>query len=90
MITTNETDWRARGACVSVDPDLFFPISSDGASQRQGRRAAAICAGCHVRTECLALALETGQVHGVWGGLGEKELRRLRRGRGAPARRLAA
>jgi len=30
--------------------------------------AKAICAGCPVRNECLAFALRTGQVDGIWGG----------------------
>jgi len=81
MATTGEIDWRAHAACISADPDLFFPISSGMASRRQERRAKAICAVCHVRAECLAFALESSQVHGVWGGLGEEELRRLRRSR---------
>jgi len=81
MTTTDDTDWRTHGACISADPELFFPISSSGASRRQEKRAKAICAGCPVKAECLAFALETRQVHGVWGGLGEEELRRLRRRR---------
>jgi WhiB family transcriptional regulator, redox-sensing transcriptional regulator len=72
-------DWRSQGACLSADPDLFFPISPGGASQRQVRRAKAVCATCPVQAECLAFAVETRQVHGVWGGLGEEELARLRR-----------
>ena len=71
-------DWRSRGACLSADPDLFFPISPGGASQRQVRRAKAVCATCPVQAECLAFAVETRQAHGVWGGLGEEELARLR------------
>jgi WhiB family redox-sensing transcriptional regulator len=81
MTTTDDTDWRTHGACISADPELFFPISSSGASRRQEKRAKAICAVCRVSAECLAFALETRQVHGVWGGLGEEELRRLRRRR---------
>lgn len=84
MTAIDETDWRARGACSSADPDLFFPISAHGASRRQEQRAKAVCAACPVRAECLAFAVETRQVHGVWGGLGEKELRRLRRSRRTP------
>jgi hypothetical protein len=34
-----------------------------------------------VRPECLAFALETQQVHGVWGGMGERERARLMRSR---------
>ena len=77
-------DWRSLGACLSADPDLFFPISPGGASQRQVKRAKAICGICPVKAQCLAFAVETRQVHGVWGGLGEEELARLRSSRRAP------
>jgi WhiB family redox-sensing transcriptional regulator len=30
--------------------------------------AKAVCAACPVRRECLAFALRTEQVHGIWGG----------------------
>jgi len=65
--------WRTVAACQFADPDLFFPISSAGSSLTQVARAKAICAGCVVRRECLAFALRTHQVHGVWGGLSEQE-----------------
>jgi len=35
--------------------------------------AKAVCAGCRVRRECLAFALRTHQIHGVWGDLTEQE-----------------
>ena len=78
MTADADADWRDHGACLSADPDLFFPISSGGASRRQEMLAKAVCARCDVRAQCLAFALETGEVHGVWGGLGEDELKRLR------------
>ena len=85
MSATDEAaDWRSRGACLSADPDLFFPISPGGASQRQEKRAKAVCATCPVKAECLAFAVETRQVHGVWGGLGEEELAQLGRSLRAP------
>lgn len=65
--------WRSSAACRSADPDLFFPISSSGPSTAQVAEAKSICAGCGVRRECLAFALRTHQVHGVWGGLSEQE-----------------
>jgi WhiB family redox-sensing transcriptional regulator len=68
-----DQDWRSSAACRSADPDLFFPISSSGPSTAQVAEAKAICAGCRVRRDCLAFALRTHQVHGVWGGLGERE-----------------
>ena len=66
-------NWRAAAACRFADPDLFFPVSDFGKSLDQAAEAKAICAGCRVRRQCLAFALRTRQVHGVWGGLTEQE-----------------
>jgi WhiB family redox-sensing transcriptional regulator len=68
-----ERNWREAAACRSADPDLFFPISSLGTSLEQVSAAKAICATCLVRRECLAFALATRQVHGIWGGISETE-----------------
>ena len=73
-----DQDWRFLAACRSADPDLFFPVSLSGPSMAQVAEAKAICAGCPVRRECLAFALRTHQVHGVWGGLSEQERYPLR------------
>lgn len=72
-----EADWRSRGACLSVDPELFFPLSSVGPAAGQLDQAKSVCARCPVRAECLDFALATRQVHGVWGGTGEDERRRI-------------
>jgi WhiB family redox-sensing transcriptional regulator len=66
-------NWRAAAACRFADPDLFFPVSDDGKGLDQVMAAKAICAGCRVRRQCLAFALRTRQVHGIWGGLTERE-----------------
>jgi WhiB family transcriptional regulator, redox-sensing transcriptional regulator len=73
------TDWRALGACLSADPDLFFPISATGPALAQIAQAKAVCAGCQVRQECLEFALQTHQIHGVWGGTSAEERASLRR-----------
>jgi WhiB family transcriptional regulator, redox-sensing transcriptional regulator len=78
-MTSNPADWRSQGACLTADPDLFFPISSAAGSRPQERLAKQVCAGCPVREPCLRFALRTNQAHGVWGGLGENERLRLRR-----------
>jgi WhiB family transcriptional regulator, redox-sensing transcriptional regulator len=78
---TNGADygsWWDLAACQRVDPELFFPVSQVGPAQLQEARAKAVCAGCAVRENCLDYAMETHQVHGVWGGLGENERRKLR------------
>ena len=73
------TDWRSLAACMSADPDIFFPISSSGPAISQVEEAKAICVGCQVRQSCLDFALATGQVHGVWGGTTEEERQLMRR-----------
>jgi WhiB family redox-sensing transcriptional regulator len=70
-----DTDWAARAACRSTDPDTLFV---QGAAQN---RAKAICLGCQVRTECLADALDNRVEFGVWGGMTERERRALLRRR---------
>ena len=51
-------------ACWGADPDLFFPLPGQSADP-----AKAICAGCAVRAECLALARARGEQFGIWGGV---------------------
>lgn len=69
----SERSWWPFAACRSADPELFFPISSIGKSLEQAAEAKAICARCLVRRQCLAFALRTRQVYGIWGGLTEDE-----------------
>jgi len=76
--------WQDRANCLGVDPDLFFP--ERGASTREAK---SVCAGCEVRLECLEYALANGEKFGIWGGLSERERRRLRRQR-ALARKAGA
>lgn len=59
--------------CAQTDPEAFFP--EKGGSTREAK---AVCAACPVREACLAWAIKTNQPHGVWGGLSEKERRKLR------------
>lgn len=67
--------WWDLAACNGADPELFFPISRSGLSVLQSTRAKAICGGCRVRQRCLDYAIDSQQVHGIWGGLdGEERL----------------
>jgi WhiB family redox-sensing transcriptional regulator len=78
--------WHDRAACLSVDPELFFPIGSTGPALLQVEDAKAVCRGCEVIETCLSWAVESGQDAGVWGGLSEDERRALKR-RNARTRR---
>ena len=72
-------DWRDKSACLTVDPELFFPVGNTGPAIMQIAEAKKVCQRCDVRAECLAWALEAGQDHGVWGGLSEDERRAMKR-----------
>ncbi len=69
-----EPDWQERALCAQTDPEAFFP--EKGGSTREAKR---ICLGCEVRAECLDYALAHDERFGIWGGLSERERRRLRR-----------
>jgi WhiB family transcriptional regulator, redox-sensing transcriptional regulator len=64
--------------CTGVDPELFFPLRGESTAP-----AKAACRGCVVREECLEYALANGEKFGIWGGMSERERRRLRRDRKA-------
>lgn len=71
-----------QGVCKDEkDLDVFFP-DDDGVYDRAGLRYAKfVCLGCPVRDLCREEGL-TGQLDtiGVWGGLTEKERRRVAKG----------
>jgi WhiB family transcriptional regulator, redox-sensing transcriptional regulator len=75
MFDTIEEQWQERALCAQTDPEAFFP--EKGGSTREAKR---ICMGCEVRDECLEYALAHDERFGIWGGLSERERRRLKRG----------
>ncbi len=74
----NPLAWQTDALCAQTDPEAFFP--EKGGSTRDAKR---ICTGCSVRAQCLEYALENDERFGIWGGLSERERRKLRRGRTA-------
>jgi WhiB family redox-sensing transcriptional regulator len=81
----SERAWQDQANCLGVDPDLFFP--ERGASTREAKE---VCRGCVVKNDCLEYALENGEKFGIWGGLSERERRRLRRQRAQSNRNIAS
>lgn len=75
-LAIDELSWQDYANCRGADADLFFP--ERGASTR---KAKAICAACEVQAECLDFALRVGEKFGIWGGMSERERRRVRRER---------
>jgi WhiB family redox-sensing transcriptional regulator len=80
-----ESTWQDQANCLGVDPDLFFP--ERGASTREAKE---VCRGCIVRADCLEYALSNGEKFGIWGGLSERERRKLRRQRAQGGRNVAS
>ena len=85
MSGMEDRGWQARANCMGVDPDLFFP--ERGASTREAKE---VCRGCVAREDCLEYALDNGEKFGIWGGMSERERRRLRRARAIERRAQAS
>ena len=66
--------WQDQALCAQTDPEAFFP--EKGGSTREAKR---VCAKCEVRQECLEYALDHDERFGIWGGMSERDRRRLRR-----------
>ena len=66
--------WQGEAVCAQTDPEAFFP--EKGGSTREAKR---VCQSCDVRQECLEYALAHDERFGIWGGLSERERRRLKR-----------
>jgi WhiB family transcriptional regulator, redox-sensing transcriptional regulator len=67
-------EWQERALCAQTDPEAFFP--EKGGSTREAKR---VCLSCDVRGECLEYALANDERFGIWGGLSERERRRLKK-----------
>ena len=74
LLEVPQESWQENALCAQTDPEAFFP--EKGGSTREAKR---ICQGCEVRDECLEYALENDERFGIWGGLSERERRRLKR-----------
>lgn len=69
-----ELGWQERALCAETDPESFFP--EKGGSTRDAKK---VCMACEVRIDCLDYALENDERFGIWGGLSERERRRLKK-----------
>ncbi|MGG7463927.1 MULTISPECIES: WhiB family transcriptional regulator [unclassified Plantibacter] len=70
----NQLAWQTDALCAQTDPEAFFP--EKGGSTRDAKR---ICTTCDVRAQCLEYALQNDERFGIWGGLSERERRKLRK-----------
>ena len=75
-LSVKDRPWIAEAACRGLDTEIFFPVSEEDEGE-----AKLVCQTCPVQAQCLDWALRTRQEDGVWGGLGERERRQVRRRR---------
>ena len=79
LVEDEETDegllgWQERALCAQTDPEAFFP--EKGGSTREAKK---VCLSCDVRGDCLEYALLNDERFGIWGGLSERERRKLKK-----------
>ena len=65
IVSSEQLSWQERALCAEK-----------GGSTREAKR---VCLSCDVRSECLEYALAHDERFGIWGGLSERERRRLKR-----------
>jgi WhiB family redox-sensing transcriptional regulator len=66
--------WMEDAVCAQTDPESFFP--EKGGSTREAKK---VCLTCDVREQCLKYALDNDERFGIWGGLSERERRKLKK-----------
>ncbi|MCL1907388.1 MAG: WhiB family transcriptional regulator [Propionibacteriaceae bacterium] len=66
--------WQVQALCAQTDPEAFFP--EKGGSTREAK---GVCGVCEAKQECLDYALAHDERYGIWGGLSERERRKLKR-----------
>lgn len=69
-----DPNWEDGALCSQTDPEAFFP--EKGGSTREAKN---ICGRCEVKASCLEWALAYDERFGIWGGLSERERRKLKR-----------
>ncbi|MGC8464599.1 MAG: WhiB family transcriptional regulator [Acidimicrobiales bacterium] len=79
--------WQERAKCKGASASVFYPLRGVPTAS-----ARALCKDCPVKPDCLSYALEHEEEFGIWGGLSERERRKLIRAqarlRSAGERRL--
>jgi WhiB family redox-sensing transcriptional regulator len=74
VAASGDASWRDAALCAQSDPEAWFP--EKGGSSREAK---AVCRMCLVRADCLEYALDKQEKFGIWGGMSERERRRIKR-----------
>jgi WhiB family redox-sensing transcriptional regulator len=79
MLLPDPPDWYENALCAQTDPEAFCP--DRGGSTREAKK---VCLACEVRDDCLTYALDNDERFGTWGGLSERERRKVKNARRTP------
>lgn len=71
------THWMDDASCRQASAALFFP-QQGRSGVGQMRRAKAVCSRCPVLAQCLEWAVADPSLHGILGGMSERERRAVR------------
>ncbi len=74
--TKDDSGWFDRAKCKGVSNSVFYPQRGVPSAS-----ALAMCRSCDVRVDCLEYALTNDEEFGIWGGLSERERRKVKRDR---------
>tara|TARA_B100001939_G_scaffold29060_1_gene23040 strand:- start:11706 stop:11996 length:291 start_codon:yes stop_codon:yes gene_type:complete len=85
LLRLQELWWQVDANCIGEDPDLFFP--DRGASTRKAKE---LCNSCVAQEHCLEYSIVNNEKFGIWGGLSERERRKIRKERGLTRKRKDA
>lgn len=77
--------WQSAALCAQIEPELWFPEKGGSA-----KSAKEICMRCPVRQPCLEEGLRAPDNFGIFGGLSERDRRKLRRDSGFDTRSATA
>jgi len=67
-------EWMQQANCRGVDPELFFPERGESTKEAKD-----ICHACSVKRMCLEYGVQRVEKFGIWGGMSERERRRVRK-----------
>ena len=69
-------EWQDRALCAQTDPDAFFPERGASGVAEEAKR---VCSRCEVKAECLEYALAHNERFGIWGGMSQRQRRKVKR-----------
>lgn len=72
ILCGEEFAWHGLANCRGIDSDIFF-------EEAFKKEAKEICGECQVQDKCLEHAIVNVEAFGTWGGMSERERRKIYR-----------